>query len=371
MSLRSDQCYGTSHWALDEFAQIRERDVDDWCQGVIGATVLSYTQLVLDLTWLGWVVWLARSAGDVVDVQQRQMRGEAVGSGGVGVGGDIEAGGRGSGSGSEGSTLTPDTPHNTSTSGNGNGNPPHRANANTSNDADDSHIPTHAQKVLAALRMPVPLILLKIAAHRSEQEIIRLENIIARNRSRMAQARYAPMRNGERRVEPEGTAHIEAGENVHTAQEVWVHRDQGQDYPLQVQGQGRGQAAVYGGQHGYTGSRGPNGGNDTPLDHSHSTTANAHADGGYHPHPYHPQAHDPHSVQMDRDRDATLGYREVPPPYIGKEGGAPGYVTPGRELDEGVFFGGAGVDGDDQGNGGRGRNGGNGGSDGNGTRTLG
>lgn len=158
----------------------------------------------------------------------------------------------------------------------------------------------------------------------------------------MNAARYAPMRNlnnvGERRVEPEGTEHLEAGENIAVAQPVFVHAD-------------------YGYGHGRVNVTGPS---PQVYAHDHNDARSHGADHDHGQRPGHPQTHahgpgygNAHTpdVAPGPDRDTRLGYREVPPPYIGREGGAPGYVTPGRELDERVFFGNA--NGDGAGRGGR------------------
>ena len=244
--------------------------MDDWCQGVIGATVLSYVQLVLDLTWLGWVVWLCRSAGDVVDPLIRG-RGDVDIEGG-GEGGDGPRGegaqGRRSSSGSGSRTLHPQAQ-------------------------------SHAQKVLAALHTPVPLILLKLAAHRSEQEIIRLESLVERNRNRLAQARA-------------------------NARNIPLEHD---TPSLPRHGSGTGDGGSSG-----TGSGGGDGDNDA---RSRGIFVPARLTREVEPEGTHHMEAGENIATLDR------GYREVPPPYMGKEGGAPGYVTPGRELEEGVFFGGA------------------------------
>lgn len=210
ISLNSTECFGNGPWSIDEFAEIKEATPVHWCNGVIGVAVLSFVQLALDLVWLGWVVYLVRSAGDVVDSLHHLrggMKGQIKG-GKAGIGGKGSKGAKGGVEGAGSVNGDPAAIHHS----NNPGSPSFIARSSDSdtpsptdltlpartNSASPSTVhhgdneiegegndpPTHAQKILAALHTPVPLILLKLAVYRTEQETMRLERIATRNRSR-------------------------------------------------------------------------------------------------------------------------------------------------------------------------------------------
>lgn len=68
LTLSSSECFGPEYntgFVLDEFALLKERGTGHWCNGVIGATILSFVQFGLDLAWLGWVISVVRAGSGV------------------------------------------------------------------------------------------------------------------------------------------------------------------------------------------------------------------------------------------------------------------------------------------------------------------